>query len=291
MTSSFTTAATLSSISAGYAVPAADKKTAIKTPRTLFVCIGLNSIRWLAPPQAIKSGGAGLLFLNGLPEKAAVKVKPDLINESALLLAQDIARPAYLKVFHGNFKAGPQFGKPFQGAYPFTGFSGHDKVFRQYKIRVSLPLGEPPHPSPELVKIGQAKRIRPVNHDGVHVRDIQPGFDDIGRDQAVDFPLNKLFHDFFKQMRGNTAMRHGKADIRHQGLQFFVDFANTLDPVMDKINLAFPADFSLHGRPDHFLVKLDDFSFDRDTPLGRGGDNRHIPGPKKGHIKGPGDGG
>src|SRR3989338_119240 len=143
MTSSFTTAATFSSISAGYAVPAANRQTAIKTPIHPFVFISLNSIRWLAPPQAIKSGGAGLLLFNGRPEKAAVKVKPDLINESALLLAQDIARPAYFKVFHGNFKAGPQFGEPFQGAYPFAGFSGHDKVFRQYKIRVSLPLGEP----------------------------------------------------------------------------------------------------------------------------------------------------
>ena len=59
---------------------------------------------------------------------------------------------------------------------------------RDQEIGIGPPVGAP-HPAPELVELGQAEAVGPVDDDGVDVGDVEPVLDDGGGDQDVELPV------------------------------------------------------------------------------------------------------
>ena len=75
-------------------------------------------------------------LFDGAAEHAAIEIKTNRINESALLVAQDIAGPPNFKVLQSDFKPGAQFREPFNRLKPLLGIQCYDPIPRNNKISI-----------------------------------------------------------------------------------------------------------------------------------------------------------
>ena len=91
--------------------------------------------------------------------------------------------------------------------------------------------------SAKLVKISQTEAIRPVDDDGVGVRDVEPAFNDGRADQDVDFPCDEAFHDGLQFVRIHLTMSDIDARVRAKVGDLVAHALNALDAVVQEENL------------------------------------------------------
>ena len=70
-------------------------------------------------------------FENGLVEDFVVGLKTDVVDETALFCAENVARTANVEVAHGDVDAFAEVGKFLQGTKAFLGFLGEGVQWRR----------------------------------------------------------------------------------------------------------------------------------------------------------------
>jgi hypothetical protein len=111
-----------------------------------------------------------------------------------LLLAQKVAGAADVEVVAGELKAGAERVERLQHLEAAVGRVGEFAVGRQGEQRIGAQLRATDAAS-ELVELGQAKHVGAVHDQRVGGRDIEPGFDDGGRQKHVVLAVVERVHD------------------------------------------------------------------------------------------------
>ena len=195
---------------------------------------------------------------------------------------------ADLQVLHGDVHARADLGVLGHGGQPLVRRLGQRALGRVQEVRVGA-LAAAADPAAQLVQLGQAVHVGPVDDQGVGVRDVQAGLDDRGRDQDVVVPLPEVDHDLFQLVLVHLPVRDGDPGLGHQLGQLGGDLADRADPVVHEEDLAVPEQLAPDGRGDLLLVVGADEGQHRVPLLGRGQDGGHLPDPGHPHLQRPRD--
>ncbi len=159
---------------------------------------------------------------------------------------------------------------------------GYKKVCVSLFIRTS-------HAAPQLVNLGQAEPVRPIDQDGVGPRDIKAGFNDCGAYQHVNIPGREPEHDLFQLFFIQTPMDNAQSDLGRQVFQMRCHFVYITYIIVDKIDLAVSAQFFSDGFGDNSVIKFGNIGDNGMTLIRGRGNNADIPYPRQGEMEGPGD--
>ncbi len=229
--------------------------------------------------------------VDGLGQEAGVEVEADGGDLAVLFGPQEFAGAPDLQISHGDAEAGAQlFAALHHGGEATAGVEGQFFELVVEQIAVA-PLGATPHPAPQLVELGQAKMVRPVDDHGVGVGDVQAVFDDGGADQHIHLAVGKAHHHLFQPPLGHLAVGHIHPHIGEQPLQPGGDGLDAPHPVVDKKGLAAPLQLPLDGLAHHHLVIFREDRVDGQPLPRRGVDGTHVADAGQAHVQGAGDGG
>ncbi len=205
-----------------------------------------------------------------------------------LLGPEEIAGPPDLQVPRGNLEAGSEFRQLGDDLQPLPSALIQGLLSRDEEVGMRAePV--PTDPAPELIELGQAKAIRPIDDDGIGRRDVEARLDDGRRAEELVPPGVKVAHDPLQRLLGHLAMGHGDLHVGEEALQESRHRMDALHPVVDEEDLPAAADLFLDGPPDHLGVEARDGGANAQPILGRGLDGRHIPDPQHRHVEGPGN--
>src|ERR1700693_528418 len=166
-----------------------------------------------------------LQFFHSLLQQLAIQIKTNIDDMPALGCSEDVSRPSNLEIPHRDSESCAEPGVLFDGVNASPSCSDRHHVPRKQKIGISLVLGSP-DPSAQLVQVGQTESVCAINDDGVRVRDVQPTFDDCGRDQYIRLPTDKPFHDLFQILFIHLAMTDIDPGTRAKESNFFLNAIN-----------------------------------------------------------------
>ena len=139
--------------------------------------------------------------------------------------------------------------------------------------------------APQLVKLGQAEAVGPVDDDGVHVGHIEAGFDYGRADQDVGLPVGESHHDVFQFRLRHLAVADEDARFRHQFAQLLGDVVDGPDAVVEEENLPVAFQFPEDCFPDRLAAVLGNEGFDREARFRRGVDHAHVPHAGQRHVQ------
>ncbi len=117
-----------------------------------------------------------------------------------LLDAEDVAGAADFEVAHGDFHPASIAARFDEGVEPFAGWFGKADVFRNEKIGVGGPVPAADSAA-ELVEVGEAVGVGPIDENRVGVGDIDAVFYDRRREEEVDLPLFETVEDLRRRHR------------------------------------------------------------------------------------------
>lgn len=89
-------------------------------------------------------------FGHGLGEDLLIGLVAQVLHESALLCSQEVARPAYVEVLHGDGKTASQFREGLKGLQSAASVCREVGQGRGKEVAKRLAVG-PPHASTHLV--------------------------------------------------------------------------------------------------------------------------------------------
>ena len=135
---------------------------------------------------------------------------------------QDISGTANVKIAHGDVKSAAQVGKLFNGAKAFAGFVGKRRHGRRQQVTKRFFIGTP-HPSTQLMQVAETVMMCVIDDNGVHIRDIQSGFNNGGGDQHIILSFDELSHDLFKLVPLHLTMGNGDFNAGHHPLDHYRD--------------------------------------------------------------------
>ena len=205
-----------------------------------------------------------------------------------LLGAQQIARPADFEVPERQTEARAELRELLDHAEPLLSRVVDPAVGGDQQVGVRL-LALPAHAPPQLVELGEAEAVRPVQDDGVGGRDVEARLDDGRRDQHVGLAADEAQHDVLQVLFPHLAVGHHHAGPRDQPLDERRHGGQGLDPVVDEEDLAAAGQLALEGLADQLPAEGGHHRFDREPIQRRRFDDRQIPDPRQGHIERPGD--
>src|SRR5438067_5734942 len=229
-------------------------------------------------PQLYFEAPARFLSFNlgdGLLEQLAIEIETYRHNVPTLGGAENTAGAADLQIAHGHAKTGAERAVLFDGVDSFACGAHHHELARQQKISVGFVLGTS-NPPTQLIQIGQAETIRPINDNGVGIWNVQAAFDDGGADQHIDVSHDKAMHHRFQFIGIHLAVAKLNARIQTEFSDAIAHFLDRLHAIMQKKNLALPFQLALDGIANNSLVITTDYGFDPKPILRRRYDARHV---------------
>jgi len=113
-----------------------------------------------------------------------------------------------------------------------------------------------PDPPAQLVELRQPEAVRPVDDDGIDIRDVDAALDNGGTQQHIALPGHKTGHDLLQLSRRHLTMPDRKPGLRHQISQEIPDFADALDPVVEKEDLTLTLEFPPDGLADQLGLEM-----------------------------------
>ena len=133
-----------------------------------------------------------------------------------------------------------------------------------------------PHPTPQLVELGEPESVGAVHDHRVRVGHVEPRFDDHRRDENVDLAADEPAHHSLEILLPHLPVRHGEPRARRERLHARRDRIDRLDPVVDEIHLATAVKLARDRLLEQRIVpRLDECEHGR-TVLGRGLEQREI---------------
>ena len=101
-------------------------------------------------------------------------------------------------------------------------------------------LRAPAHPAPQLVEIGQPEPVGVVDEDRIDIRDVEPGLDNVRREEKIDLVRDEIEHDPLQLLLVHLAVRDRNLHVRQDLLQVLVDDADVVNNVVDEEDLPSP---------------------------------------------------
>ena len=234
--------------------------------------------------------GLALELADGLVEQLHVVFEPDGLHGAVLLVPEEVPGPPDLQVLGGQTEARAELAELLEGLEPLSGQGRQLHMGRDQEIGVGL-TGRPPDPPPELVELGQPAEVGPVHDEGVDERDVDAVLDDGRRDQDVELVGDEVQHLLLEGRTGQPAVDGDHPGLRDEPGDELGDRVYILDPVVDEVGLAAPAELLPHGRGDEPGVERGDDRVNGQAVARRGLDEADVPQPRKRHVERPRDGG
>ena len=128
----------------------------------------------------------------------------------------------------------------------------------------------------QLMKLGQPETVGPVDDDGVGAGNIDAGLDDRGRNQDVETLFVEIQHDFFQLTFRHLAVGDADAGIRQHRLEIAGGLFDSVDVVVQEINLAATRQFALECLEQDIGVPRTNEGFDRDAVRRRCSDDGQL---------------
>ena len=218
----------------------------------------------------------------------AVQLITDVHHVAVLFGSQEISRASNLQIPHGHFEAGAELCKFFDR--PQTLFRHFRKalILLKHQVGICHAVGAA-HPSPELIKLGEAETIRIQDEHGIHVGNVNARFNDRRCHQHVGLALNKSHDHIFQVMLVHLPVSHGYLCLGHQFLNMGGQLVDALDPVKDDIYLSAPVQFFFNSVPDQHVVLLQNVGLNRIPLFRRFFNDAHILDAYQRHVKSSGD--
>ena len=141
------------------------------------------------------------------------------------------------------------------------------------------------------MQLRQPHPVSVLNDQGVHVGDVDAGFDDGGADQNLNLPIHHPRHDAGELLLGHLAVGdvHNDGGIVQHGSNLAGCLLNGLHSVVQIVHLSAPTNFTPDGVHEHRPVVLQHIGLHRLPILGRLVDNGHIPQTGQRHVQRSGD--
>ena len=136
-----------------------------------------------------------------------------------------------------------------------------------------------------MIKIGQSEPVRPVDDDGIRVRNIEAALDDRRADKHVDLTGNETGHDGFQFIRVHLSVAKLDARLGAELGDPFARFLDRLHPIVEEINLALPIEFPVDCVANDPLIVSAHDGFHRKAVERRGFDGGHVFHADKGKVE------
>ena len=155
---------------------------------------------------------------------------------------------------HAQFLEGLNRFKPFCR----TGADG--SPVRRDQVGIGPVMGSP-DPAAQLIQLGQAEFVCPVNDDGVGAGYVDAGLYDRRTHQYIEPEVVKVQHYLLKLFFRHLSVRYPELGLRRQPGDFSCCFFYGAYLVMHKIYLSPPLDFPQHcfAEPDFIPFPDKDF--------------------------------
>ena len=144
-----------------------------------------------------------------------IELDADLADMAGLLLAQQIAGAADVEIVAGQREAGAELVERLHHFEPALRRLGQHLARRQGQIGIGAQLGAA-DAAAQLVELRQAEHVGAMDDQRVGGRDVEAGFDDVGREQHVVVALVEGGHHLLELGRRHLAMRHRHLHLGHQ---------------------------------------------------------------------------
>ena len=141
------------------------------------------------------------------------------------------------------------------------------------------------YPAAKLVQIGQPVTVGLVDENRVGVRDVQPAFDDRGRQQHVVAAVDEAEHHLFEVVLVHLAMSHGQPGLGHDLPQPTGEDFDVFDAVVDEKYLPVAVQFAQHGVADQLGIESGHAGFDGQTVFRRRFQVRDVAQAEQAHVK------
>ena len=162
--------------------------------------------RQLCPNLGCGWAALAAVFGYRLADQPYVEVETDVGDVPGLLTAEQVARAADLQILHRHLHACAELRMGRDRRQPLVRLLGQRNLrwIEEVGIR-TFPATA--HPTTELVQLGEAEPVRPVDDERVRVGDVQAGLHDGGADQDVSGALPEIGDDLFKRARPSARVR------------------------------------------------------------------------------------
>ena len=229
-----------------------------------------------------------LELLDRLLQQMDEVVVSDGFHRPVLLLSEQMAGAADFQVFHRQPESGSELAEFLDGFEALAGDRSQLGERRNEKIGEGL-AGRPADPAAQLVELGQAEMIGPLDDQGVDQRDVDSVLDDRRRDQDVVLLVDEIDHLHFELGRSHPAVDHGQAGVRDPFPDFRRQGVHLLDLVEDIIDLPPAGDLLLDRGRDQARGERRHDRVNGQPVLGRRFDQADVAEAGQGQVKGPGD--
>ena len=159
-----------------------------------------------------------------------------------------------------------------------------DAVAGHGQIGVGAGL-RPPDAAAQLVELGQAEAVGAVDDQRVGARDVEPAFDDRGRQQHVIFAVVEGAHPLLDLGRAHLAVRGDRLHLGHLLAQPFLDVGQIGDARRDEEALPAAIMFAQQRLAHHHRVPRRDVGAHREPVDRRGLDDRQFAQARHRHLQ------
>ncbi len=229
---------------------------------------------------------AALQHMNRFSQHLAVQIISNRLHMPVLTHSQQISCSPDLQVPHGNLEPAAQICEFPNGRKPFLRHFLQHLVPSVHQKCIGRPIGTS-HPASELIKLRESQIIGIMNNHGVHIGNVQTCLYNGCGHQHIDFPVDKIEHNFFQLMLLHLTVGIGHSRLRHQRCNLCRHIRNIVHTIVYIIHLPASGQLSGDGLP-HQLVIIFTHKRLNGLPVSRGFlQNAHISNPNEAHVKGP----
>ena len=178
---------------------------------------------------------------------------------TGLLRAEQVAGAADLEVAHRDLEAGAELGVVGERGEPRARLGRELARVGIEEVRVGGHVGAADPPA-DLVQLGEAERVGPLDDQRVGLRDVDPRLDDRRRDEHVGVAGEERVHPLLELALGHLAVRDEEAQAGAELLELLGGLVDRLDAVVQVERLPAARVLALERDADQLLVVLADRS-------------------------------
>ena len=231
-------------------------------------------------------GLPALYLVQGFFHQLTVHIITDRSQMTVLFRSKDIARTADFQVPHRDTETGAELRKLPDSRQPLLGRFRQHMVRPHREVGIGLPVA-PAHPAPQLIKLAEAEPFRVIHNQGICVRHVQAVFNNGCAQQHVIVAVVEVQHHVFQLVFLHLPVGHAHPGFRHQCPQPLIEAADAPHPVVQKVDLSAPAEFTQDGVPDQGIGILRNHGLYRDPLFRRGFQHTHVTDARHRHMQGP----
>ena len=165
-------------------------------------------------------------------EQVVIEVDADQLDVPGLGIAEQVARAAHVEVARADVEACAEPVERLERLQPFQGARGD--LVRRIGQQQDLPApAAAPDPAAQLMQLRQPETIGAPDEHRVRPRHVEPGLDDVGRQQHIAVATGELDHRLVDLGGGQLAVRFAAAQLGDQRHQLLAHARHVLDARYD----------------------------------------------------------